>query len=282
MKSNDTDKLIAKFFASLSRKPLSLGDRVAIWMRIQNRIREKRVAAEEKSRGWIFFPSLKFSRAAVAMLIVILALTIVGGAARASKGSLPGQTLYPVKRAVEKVEVAFTTSDEGKVKILSNHAKRRLAEVVTLVQENKSTKVVAETLEDLQLATKQVITAASASKPELLLLDDARVLVEEQEKVLNSFGDQIDQEVKQAVAETIVVSRESLDAANSGGEGTSVEGISASPVSPTSTSPTASGKANSRDGIIQSPIQLHDVSGTPAVNPEPEDPVILPEPTIEF
>src|SRR3989344_3988498 len=139
MKSNNTDKLITKFFASLPRKSFLHGDRVAIWMRVQNQIREKRVQAEEKSRGWVFFPSLKFSRAAAAALIVILALTIVGGAARASKGSLPGQTLYPVKRAVEKVEVAFTTSDEGKVKILSNHAKRRLAEVVTLVQENQST-----------------------------------------------------------------------------------------------------------------------------------------------
>ena len=282
MYRNNIEKLIVELFASLPRKPFSIGDKVAVWARVQNHIREKRVTAEEKSRGWVFTPSLKFGRMAVVALVVLLALTIVGGAASASKGSLPGQTLYPVKRAVEKVEVALATSDEGKVRVLSNHAKRRLAEVTTLVSENKSTEVVAETLEDLKLATRQVITVASGSKPELLLLNDARSLVEEQEKVLTSFEDKVDQKVKEAVAEIIVVSRESLESASSSGRGAAVDGISASSTLPTSISPTARRKANSGDGIIESPIQLHDVSSTPVINPEPEDPVILPEPTIKF
>ena len=281
MYRNNIEKLIVELFASLPRKPFSIGDKVAVWARVQNHIREKRVTAEEKSRGWVFTPSLQFGRMAVVALVVLLALTIVGGAASASKGSLPGQTLYPVKRAVEKVEVALATSDEGKVKILSNHAKRRLQEVTTLVSENQSTEVVAETLEDLKLATRQVITAASGSNPQLL--NDARALVEEQEKVLTSFEDKVDQKLKEAVAETIVVTRESLEAASSGGQkGGSVDGVSSTQNSSSTIPSTATRKAKPGDGIIESPIQLHDVSSTPVINPEPEDPVILPEPTIKF
>src|SRR3989338_200903 len=114
MYRNNIEKLIVELFASLPRKPFSIGDKVTVWARVQNHIREKRVTAEEKSRGWVFTPSLQFGRMAVVALVVLLALTIVGGAASASKGSLPGQTLYPVKRAVEKVEVALVRSEGGR------------------------------------------------------------------------------------------------------------------------------------------------------------------------
>ena len=62
----------------------------------------------------------------------IAALAIVGGtagAAVASQGTLPGDTLYPVKRAIENVRTGFTIGDESKGSTLLSDADTRLDEV---------------------------------------------------------------------------------------------------------------------------------------------------------
>ncbi|MCA1981578.1 DUF5667 domain-containing protein [Nocardioides nematodiphilus] len=65
----------------------------------------------------------------------LASLAIVGastGTALASQGSLPGQPLYPVKRAIENVRTGFTPSDSGKASAFLSDADTRLDEVAQL------------------------------------------------------------------------------------------------------------------------------------------------------
>jgi len=67
--------------------------------------------------------------------IGLASLAIVGastGTALASQGSLPGQPLYPVKRAIENVRTGFTPSDSGKATAMLGDADTRLHEVAQL------------------------------------------------------------------------------------------------------------------------------------------------------
>lgn len=67
----------------------------------------------------------------------IASLAIIGasaGTALASQGALPGETLYPVKRAIENVRAGFTPSDNGKGTALLSDAGTRLDEVGDLAR----------------------------------------------------------------------------------------------------------------------------------------------------
>lgn len=86
--------------------------------------------------------------AAAAALVLVGATT---GMAAAAQGSLPGQTLYPLKRGIESVEVHLSTSDATRGQQLLDQAATRLTEVRALLQQPsspQSTDLVRATLED--------------------------------------------------------------------------------------------------------------------------------------
>lgn len=76
-------------------------------------------------------------------LQVLLAATIVllltlGGSLTASASSLPGDALYPVKRAVERVALAVERDPAQKADRHLLYAERRLSELATLLQRRRS------------------------------------------------------------------------------------------------------------------------------------------------
>jgi hypothetical protein len=69
------------------------------------------------------------------LTVGIAALAIIGGTAGtalASQSALPGQALYPVKRAIENVRAGFTVGDDAKGSTLLSDAHTRLEEVTKL------------------------------------------------------------------------------------------------------------------------------------------------------
>lgn len=198
MIDNRDEKFIASLFVRLPRKPAVSGRKEAIWLRIQNELRVIRTAAPQKNSG--FFLRHKFNRYSLTALIVVIAVSVVGGGVKAAQSSLPGQTLYSVKIATEKVQVALATSDEKKVKVLTTHAKNRLQEVTKLVETKQEGQVVAETLEALKTTTEKVV-AVTTEKPELA--GHAVALAAEEKQILSEVAPQAEGEAKQAVVEAL-------------------------------------------------------------------------------
>ncbi len=77
-------------------------------------------------------------RWAVALAAGLVLILIGAGTVTASTGSLPGDTLYPVKTATEKVQGFFTFSGEAKANFHMKLAQRRLDEIKLLVEGNRS------------------------------------------------------------------------------------------------------------------------------------------------
>ena len=171
----------------------------------------------------------------VTVLVVVIALTVAGGAAYAQ----PGQTLYPVKIAAEQVELVLATGDEAKVSVGIKHAKRRLAEVQTLVQANRDTQIVQDTLDALKSATDEVVNVASTAESNSELVTRASEFASEQETALSTMGSEAtNSEVKDAVQNAISAAQDSLSKL----EGEEVKGVASTDLVPTatpSTTPTA-------------------------------------------
>jgi hypothetical protein len=101
-------------------------------------------------------------RVAVVLLAATLGLLLMGGAAVAASGSaLPGQALYPVKKAVEKVELALTNGPSGRAKLHLEFAQRRLEELQALLEKRRNGESV------------NVGAAMSAYKDEVAQAEDA-------------------------------------------------------------------------------------------------------------
>lgn len=86
-----------------------------------------------------------------------------GSMAMASQAALPGDVLYPVKRAVENAQTNLQSGDAAKAGTLIGHAEQRLQEAEQLTAEGADASIVAETLQDF---TEQANQAAE------LALDD--------------------------------------------------------------------------------------------------------------
>ncbi|MEE8471143.1 MAG: DUF5667 domain-containing protein [Dehalococcoidia bacterium] len=92
--------------------------------------------AGEKGRRLVPFWGWQ-RRWAVAVTIILAVLLVGGGTVGASANSLPGDVLYPVKTATEKVRAFFTFGKEARASLHIDLAERRLREMESLAERNR-------------------------------------------------------------------------------------------------------------------------------------------------
>lgn len=98
------------------------------------------VRGRAKGRSARRFSSLRWTWATIAVSVVAM-VSAGGGTVLASAHAIPGDPLYSVKRTVERAQLAATSSDVGKAKLLANFTDRRVQEIGTMVQEGKMDRV---------------------------------------------------------------------------------------------------------------------------------------------
>ena len=87
--------------------------------------------ASHKSRSLSFW---RFLWATVLTTILVMLLAS-GGMVAASSTSMPDEPLYPVKLAVEQLQIRLTTSSQGKASLYAEFADRRVTEIIHIAQE---------------------------------------------------------------------------------------------------------------------------------------------------
>lgn len=89
---------------------------------------------------------LRWFSGAVGVAVAALSLILVSGfgLAMASAQALPGDDLYPIKRAAESIQLSFTPSNAGRVSLSIFHSQRRLSEIRQMIAEGRSLEVVFE------------------------------------------------------------------------------------------------------------------------------------------
>lgn len=129
-----------------------------IWHRISRQIFGKQPAAQTRvgnrvSWGW-----------ALASLLLVFAL-LLGTVNTVAASALPGEELYPAKRAFEAVRWSLAFSPRSRAELALVLADRRQTETEQLVSLGAPTKLVAETLDD---GLTNLMIAAPSVQPQLI------------------------------------------------------------------------------------------------------------------
>jgi hypothetical protein len=126
-------------------------------------------ALQEKSgkKSESKMPLWRWQRRLAVAFAVILVLFLVGaGTVTASASSLPGDMLYPVKTATEKIQGFFKFGNEAKAGFYIELAQRRLSEIEALSGKNRAiSQSLLDTMnEDTEWAIELIIKNKSAGK----------------------------------------------------------------------------------------------------------------------
>jgi hypothetical protein len=133
------------------RKEERLAMRSALLLHIAPRPSVHRHRRAVPSPFVAFFTHMRAVQVIASLLVVLIASS--GSLAYASEGTLPGDTLYPIKiNVTERVESGLARTPERKLAVAQTHIKRRLAEVKTLKKEGKLNKQTAQIAKDALLS----------------------------------------------------------------------------------------------------------------------------------
>ena len=110
---------------------------------------------------------LHISRFATVSMAIFMFISGLSGAAYAAWFSLPGQTLFPLKKTAEQIQLRFATSDVEKATIQMNIAQKRLEEAERIFSNSDDLKLQSAALNELssqtQATAEAVKTAAVSS-----------------------------------------------------------------------------------------------------------------------
>src|SRR3990167_7434630 len=192
--------LVAQRAINLPKKKLEF-DKNKVWQTIQTKIREEKENVSDSNAVLKHAnPSpiggfrLAFSRSVFSLVTIMVIVGLVNATTVAAKNSLPGQTLYPVKKTVERVELVLTINDEKKTEKKIKNAGTRLYEAHQIVEQNsygdsgeldeKQSKAVGETITALVNTTEEIANESEGNKG---LLEKVVVLADKQEEILTAI-----------------------------------------------------------------------------------------------
>ncbi len=176
-------------------------DAERIWQKISSTSGEK--PSESRKQAGIFqIGSFKiaFSRPMLAIITIIVVIGMLNSTAVAAQNSIPGETLYPVKRTVEKIQLTLATNEVSKTEVQIKHAENRLKEAKAIVEQNAEpdSKTIETTIGELVDATAKVAKQSESNKD---LLKKVVELTDKQEIVLTEIGEKVTGQAKQAVTD---------------------------------------------------------------------------------
>ncbi len=169
------------------------------------------IGGRQLSRGFVLGVSL-----------VILATIAAGsGAIYASQGSIPGDTLYPVKTAIEQIELKLTAGDSAQVQAYIDLAGRRADEVQNAVRRGRAESVrtaAAAYVRDVEDAGQRLSKSAAAGNDVSSLTTKLTGQLERQRAVLSGAGRNAPTGAREAVDRAVGAANGGLDTGENGGQ----------------------------------------------------------------
>jgi hypothetical protein len=126
-------------------------------------------------------------------------VSATGSMAMASQSAMPGDVLYPVKRAIENAQANLQPDNASRVDALLAQAESRLAEVAELAARDADADVLASTLEDFTRQAEQAADLALddyRSTADAATVTDLRSFAADSMDVLAALGPVVPEEVR--------------------------------------------------------------------------------------
>ena len=149
--------------------------------------------------NWFEFALGKLKPAPIlAMLLIFFISSASIGAAFASQDALPGELLYPVKIAAEKIELAVTKDEIKKTELHLEFAGKRLDEVEQLIESDKDGTQIDNALSSYQKElneSRKILEETGAQKPEIAVVIDKKT--EDGKKSIAVISEKIQRKIRE-------------------------------------------------------------------------------------
>jgi hypothetical protein len=190
--------------------------------RLMREIRQGSAVAEPTPLASFWQAIFSPGRAQVALrlaLALLLLVVFVFGSSRAvlaAQYTIPGDRLYPVKIAGEKVQVLVTFSDAGDARLYTRFAQRRLLEIQELVLENRF-EYVKDTVEAYDRNVGNAVdalrrVAAKNSAAALQIAGQLEEVLKGQNAVLDILAKSVPSEIRSQITLAMQVSEDGVKA----------------------------------------------------------------------
>jgi hypothetical protein len=169
-------------------------------IRVRGKILDRiSLPSERDSASSFFAPSflqyiprvVRITGGIVGSFLIVISMTV--GTAVATLESVPGQTIYPLKKIVENVQLQLATTEEQKTNLQIRFANKRVDELETVLQKQKegkiseeeAQKVVVDTVQDIQKTT-EAVAEQNLTEPKVDVLNKIVTLSSKQTAVIQA------------------------------------------------------------------------------------------------
>ena len=132
----------------------------------------------------------------------LAALVLIVGAGSAAANSLPGDAVFPLKRAIEEVRVALTLDDVARVRVLAELADTRLGELEKVASRDDKSPTASDEYATAVARFRAAVDALQQAAPEdksELAQDVADAARAKHEFILEKLKDRLSEKAKDAV-----------------------------------------------------------------------------------
>jgi len=260
-------QLVIRLQAARTLKPSPEFQRTSI-VRVRNLVSARPRRVERKAL--VFNWPLRQWAVALVTASLLVCLLIGSGAVYAASDSLPGDTLYPVKRTVEAMQLAVSHDDASNARLYLNLASKRLEEAEALLKKERSGGM-EQALKDyaVQIDSASALVVKERGMPHEQQTVLAGLLVEvqaRQEAQLVALLERSPESVQPAIQQAIEVSRKASGRARE--PKPPVLRVTPEPTVTPTPAPT------------RTPMPSPETVTTPVVSPSPERPTPFVRPTL--
>ena len=179
-------KNIEEKMENIKPKTLSSAEKHILWAKIESNLEAKGGLKHSRRPATFFGVGSKFAIGALSV-IVVLGSTSVATVAAANKAK-PGDALFPLDIAIERIQLALTTKEEAKAKLRVRFSEERVQEAEEIVasadsEEGESTSTEATSTDENTTSTENprfvgIELSEHALDIALMYLEDTRVELE--------------------------------------------------------------------------------------------------------
>jgi hypothetical protein len=214
----DLDRLLDRLVAG--EEPEAAGDlapllhparvaRAALAVQVPPTVAAAHLAAlrRDRARGLVATPAFPRPRLGLARVALVAATVLALGCSSvvaASARTLPGEPLYGVKRAVERLSVAMHRDPASRAALRLELAGRRLQEIQSLLAAGRSADPVLDDLErELAAAERDAVAAAGRGRDAAALLAHVEEMIAKHIAVLRGVLERVPAQAQDAIERAI-------------------------------------------------------------------------------
>jgi hypothetical protein len=192
-------------------------------LQVRNKVLDRISLPQEQEQTfgfWQYIPRfVRITGGIVGAFMILLSLTL--GTAVAALESVPGQTIYPVKKIVENVQMKMANTEEERTNLQIKFSNNRVDELEAILHKQQQgkisgqevQKIVEETAKDIQKTTQALAAEQNLTEPKTDVLNKIVSLNTKQVAIIQAAQENSDGDIKAELEKALETSKDNMEQA---------------------------------------------------------------------